>query len=55
MKMEVNEVNLDGNVINSVKSNRNLGIMTDNRLNMKDHVTHITKVFFLQLQNIRRI
>ena len=54
-KMVVKEIILEGEIIKSVDSVRNLGVMTDSCLNMKYHISYITKVCFMQLRNIRKI
>jgi len=54
-KLVVDRLNLGGDEIMNVKSVRNLGVITDNQMDMKDHVSHISKVCFFQIRNIRKI
>ena len=39
----------------NVKSVRNLGVITDNEMDMKAHVSHICKICYFQIRNIRKI
>ena len=48
-------MNLEGEIIQSVKSVRNLGVITDNELNMKDHISHVSKLCYHQIRNIWKI
>ena len=48
-KVIINSLNLEGEIIHSVKSVRNLGVYTDNQLDLKDHVSHVTKICYQQI------
>ena len=54
-KMVIDSLILDGEKIESSKSVRNLGVITDSELNMKDHISHVSKNCYYQPNRIHKI
>ena len=54
-KMVIDSLILDGIKIESLKYVRNLAVITDSELNMKDHVSHVSKNCYCQLNRIHKI
>ena len=54
-KVNISEIKVGSDVIKPVQSTRNLGVMFDSSLSMRDHVNQVCKKGYHQLTKIRQI